>query len=154
MGRRGRPAKKQAVPRKPSPVSCSSREPSSSPERSLFQSSVRFSDARIARVPISVPSGSGQPTVGLSWVSVLKSAGKQAATPLTAALCHCWICFPIQVTTNNYINSYGKIARGRVGRQWRRQGEGQISRHMGKYFGDGLRGRHSVAKGIYSFVLF
>ena len=46
---------------------------------------MRFSDARIARVPISVPSGSGQPTVGLSWVSVLKSAGKQAATPLTAA---------------------------------------------------------------------
>ena len=39
-----------------------------------------------------------------------------------------------------------KKARGSVGCQWRRQGEGQISRQLEKWVGDGVSGRHLAAK--------
>ncbi|CAO2834646.1 unnamed protein product [Amaranthus hypochondriacus] len=74
MGRRGRPPKVKAVPQKTS-RSSSSREGSSSPERSLFHSSLPSS----IRTPVG--SASHQSTVGLSWVSVLKASSKQSAQP-------------------------------------------------------------------------
>ena len=80
MGRRGRSAKVQAVARKPSINSCSSREPSSSPERSLFQSSYRGSEVHSHAVTM-LPSSSSQTAVGLSWVSMFKSSGKLPMIP-------------------------------------------------------------------------
>ena len=41
------------------------------------------------------------------------------------------------------------MEREKVGRQWRRQGEGKVSRQLEKYFGDRKRGRQSLAKYSY-----
>ncbi|CAO2840670.1 unnamed protein product [Amaranthus hypochondriacus] len=79
MGRRGRPAKVQVVLRKPSVNSCSSREPSSSPERYLFQTS---DGALMSRKDLKASSSSSRPAVGLSWVSVLKSSMKSVGVPV------------------------------------------------------------------------
>ncbi|CAO2827614.1 unnamed protein product [Amaranthus hypochondriacus] len=75
MGRRGRPPKVKAVPRKTC-RSYSSREGSSSPERSLFHSSTPSSSLHNNGGNASI-----QPAIGLSWVSVLKSSMKQQVQP-------------------------------------------------------------------------
>ena len=55
-------------------------------------------------------------------------------------------------TINNYRNSDGKMARGLVGRQWRRTGEGKPRRQMEKQISDENSGRHSVATSFYFFI--
>ncbi|CAO2822565.1 unnamed protein product [Amaranthus hypochondriacus] len=68
MGRRGRPPKVQVVPRKP--VSCSSRESSSSPDRYVFHSSKDV--AAVSTPDTSIFGDVAANRVGLSWVSILK----------------------------------------------------------------------------------
>ncbi|CAO2824931.1 unnamed protein product [Amaranthus hypochondriacus] len=96
MGKMGRPAKVQAVPRKP--VSCSSRGSSSSPERHLFQTGNGSSGGAAASA--GHPQGSMSNRVGLSWVSVLKgnpaSSGlPQGGAPTTADSCSGEVTAPL-----------------------------------------------------------
>ncbi|CAO2814174.1 unnamed protein product [Amaranthus hypochondriacus] len=79
MGKRSRPAKVVAVPRKPSVNSVSSRELSSSPERFLFQAN----DGAKSQEAPSIQASSSQSAVGLSWVTVLKSTVKHVPVPDT-----------------------------------------------------------------------
>lgn len=83
MGRRERLAKVVAVPRKSFVNSCSSREPSFSPEQFLFHAT---DGAKVSHNDPLNQSSSSQCAVGLSWVSVLKSSMKQATVPGTPQL--------------------------------------------------------------------
>lgn len=63
MGRRGRPTKVKAMPRKRS-MSSSSRESSSSPDRYLYQSNHK----RVSDIPMSASGGGNSNRVSLNWV--------------------------------------------------------------------------------------
>ncbi|CAO2822817.1 unnamed protein product [Amaranthus hypochondriacus] len=83
MGRRGRPPKTKAVPRRSS-VSCSDHDSSLSPERFMFQSSQPGEvNPSAAATSMGAPASG---TAGLSWLSVLKGASTQSGKPSSSGL--------------------------------------------------------------------